>query len=526
MPSPLPSKVAEPNPASARVMWLRRAAALLAGASLTLAFAPHDLWWLALFAPAAQLLLWRVTATAREGAILGFYFGLGLYITGTWWLYISIRVFGLAPVWVALSVMAGLVLIMSAYQAALGYAVVRWLAPRSASGAMLLVPAAWVFTEWWRGWFLSGFPWLSLGYSQTDTWLAGLAPLGGVHLLSLTLLVGAGALNLLWRERTLMRALALVVLVLPWTTGLALREKSWTRPEGSPLSVAILQGAIPQDMKWLVTNQQNILDEYARLHQQALGAQLIVWPESALPDMANLYSDYIGTIWSAAQRRGSTVLMGVMRAVEQPDAAENVYFNSLLALDAGDAEAAFYDKRHLVPFGEYFPVPQWVRNWLRLMNLPYSDFTPGTTGQPPLKLAGQRISASICYEDAYPAQLRGATADSTLLATVTNDAWFGRSGARYQHFQISRMRALEARRPLLRAANDGVSALIDAWGRTYLVAPEFEPSVLRGTVQPRSGLTPYLALGDWPVLGLASALLAVVALRHLKNGRRASIKVE
>jgi apolipoprotein N-acyltransferase len=498
--------------------------ALLAGACLTAAFAPHDFWLLALLSPAVLLALWRGAPSPREGAMLGFWFGLGLYSTGTWWLYISIRVFGQAPVWVALAVMASLVLIMSAYQAGLGYVVVRWLAPRTAVGALLVVPAAWVFVEWWRGWFLSGFPWLSLGYSQTDTWLSGLAPLGGVHLLSLLLVMGAGALVVAWRGNLAGRALALVVLVLPWTTGLALRERPWTTPEGRPLSVAILQGAIPQDMKWLVTNQQNILDEYARLHRQALGADLIVWPESALPDIANVYPQYISAIWSAASRKGSAVLMGVMRAEQQDHDRDDLYFNSLLALDAGEAEPAFYDKRHLVPFGEYFPVPQWVRNWLRLMNLPHSDFTPGRAGQPPLKLAGQRVSVSICYEDAYPDQLRAATAASTLLATVTNDAWFGHSGARYQHLQISRMRALEARRPMVRAANDGVSALIDAWGRTPLTAPEFQASVLRGPVQPRGGLTPYLALGDWPVIGVASALLFVVALRHLKKRARASIK--
>jgi apolipoprotein N-acyltransferase len=503
---------------------MRRLAALLSGAALTAAFAPHDLWLLALLAPAALMLLWRNAPVAREGALLGFWFGLGLYTAGTWWLYISIRGFGQAPVWVALLVMTALVLMMSAWQAGLGYVVVRWLAPRTPQGSLLLVPAAWVFVEWWRGWFLSGFPWLSLGYSQTDTWLAGLAPLGGVHLLSFALLMGAGALNLVWRERTALRALALVALVLPWTAGLTLGDRAWTTPQGAPLSVAIVQGAIPQDMKWLETNRQNILDEYARLHREALGAQLIVWPESALPDIANVYPQYIGAVWSAANRKGSAVLMGVMRAEQQEDDTEELYFNSLLALDAGDAEPAFYDKRHLVPFGEYFPVPAWVRNWLRLMNLPYSDFTPGKAGQPPLELAGQRISASICYEDAYPSQLRSATAASTLLATVTNDAWFGRSGARYQHLQISRMRALEARRPMLRAANDGVSALIDPWGKTSLTAPEFKPAVLRGTVQPRSGLTPYLALGDWPVIGVASALLLVVWLRHLKNRAGASIK--
>jgi apolipoprotein N-acyltransferase len=521
--------VADPAPvggwfAGARSVWLPRGLALLAGAALTAAFAPHDLWWLALLSPAVLLLLWRGAPTPRAGALLGFWFGLGLYATGTWWLYISIRVFGQAPIWVALLVMTALVLIMSAYLAGLGYVVVRWLAPRTPAGALLMVPAAWVIVEWWRGWFLSGFPWLSLGYSQTDTWLAGLAPLGGVHFISLLLLMGAGALNLIRHGRAAIRALVLVVLVLPWTTGLALRDRQWTSPAGAPLSVAILQGAIPQDMKWLESNRQNILDEYARLHRQALGAKLIVWPESALPDIANLYPNYLGAVWSAARRSGSAVLMGVMRAEQQDNDTEDLYFNSLLAMDTGEGEPAFYDKRHLVPFGEYFPVPQWVRSWLRLMNLPHSDFTPGRAGQPPLQLAGQRISASICYEDAYPGQLRAATAASTLLATVTNDAWFGHSGARYQHLQISRMRALEARRPLVRAANDGVSALIDEWGRASLSAPEFEPSVLRGPVQPREGLTPYLALGDWPVIGVACALLLVVAVRHLKKRARASIK--
>lgn len=450
-------------------------------------------------------------------------FGLGLYATGTWWLYISIRVLGQAPIWVALLVMAALVLIMAAYQAGLGYFVTRWLRPATATGAMLLVPAAWVFVEWWRSWFLSGFPWLSLGYSQTDTWLAGLAPLGGVPLLSFLLLAGAGAIVTLLRPSQMqsVRALSLVVLVLPWTSGMVLRGAEWTRPAGAPLTVALLQGAIPQDMKWLVSNQQNILDTYAGLHRSALGADLIVWPESALPDVANRYADYIGAQWSAARTRGSATLMGIMR-MEARDDAEDVYFNSLLALDG--EEPAFYDKRHLVPFGEYFPVPQWVRDWLRLMSLPHSDFDRGPARQPPLQLAGQPVSVSICYEDAYPEQLRAATRASTLLATVTNDAWFGHSGARYQHLQIARMRAMESRRFLLRAANDGVTAIVEPFGRVVSAAAEFQAGVLRGSVQPRSGDTPYLVTGDWPAIALCLAILLPIPLRHLKNSPWTRIK--
>jgi len=499
-------------------------AALLSGAALTAAFAPHGLWWLALAAPAVLAGLWARASSPRQGAWLGLLFGLGLYATGTWWLYISIRVLGQAPIWVALLVMAALVLIMAAYQAGLGYVAVRWLAPHTPRGAMLLVPAAWVLVEWWRGWFLSGFPWLSLGYSQTDTWLAGLAPLGGVHLLSLVLVAGGGAVVMLLRQFRSTWPLALVVLVLPWTAGVALRSTAWTQPAGEPLTVALLQGAIPQDMKWLdsESNRQRILDEYAGLHRSALGAKLIVWPESALPDLANLFADYIGNQWSVARARGSAVLMGIMREEQQANGAAPRYFNSLLAMDA--SEPAFYDKRHLVPFGEYFPVPEWVRSWLRLMSLPYSDFNRGRANQPPMLLAGQPVSVSICYEDAYPEQLRAATRASTLLVTVTNDAWFGHSGARYQHLQIARMRALESRRYLLRAANDGVSAVVDPLGQVVRQAPEFEPAVLRAVVQPRSGATPYLRVGDWPVIALLVALLLPVAAGHLKKARWTRIK--
>jgi apolipoprotein N-acyltransferase len=501
--------------------WLLRAVALLAGAALTAAFAPHDLWWLALLCPAVLIGLWTRAPTPAEGAWLGFAFGLGLYAAGTWWLYISIHGFGQAPVWIALPIMMALVAIMAAWQALLGYTVLRWLAPRSVAGGLLLVPAAWVIIEWWRGWFLSGFPWLSLGYSQTDTWLAGLAPVGGVHLVSLALLVGAGGLVQLWQARGVVRWLAPVALILPWTIGLSLRDVAWTQASGPARTVAILQGAIPQNMKWLLEKQQDILDIYARLHREALGADLIVWPESALPDLANLYPDYIGRAWSQARRAKSAVLMGVIREADGPG-GEAVYFNSLLGMGSGDP--AFYDKRHLVPFGEYFPVPQWLRNWMRLMNLPYSDFTPGAAHQTVFDLAGMKLAASICYEDAYPAVMNPETRRADVLVTVTNDGWFGRSGARYQHLQIARMRALESRRYLLRAANDGVSAVVDPWGRIVSRAPEFAQAVMRGSLTPRKGDTPYLRVGNWLAIGLAGFILAGAALEGLIRRRVGTIK--
>jgi apolipoprotein N-acyltransferase len=258
-------------------------------------------------------------------------------------------------------------------------------------------------------------------------------------------------------------------------------------------------------MKWLVENQQNILDTYAKLHREALGAQLIVWPESTLPDVANRYTGYITSVWSASRRAGSDMLMGVMREDATDPDTEPRYYNALLALGAG--EPAFYYKRHLVPLGEYFPVPDLVRRWLRLMSLPNSDFTPGARLQPTLQLAGVKLAPSICYEDAYPALLRRQTREANALVTATNDSWFGHFSARYQHLQIGRMRALESRRYLLRAANDGVSAVIGPDGRVLAEAPEFQPAVLKADFVPREGDTPYLVVGDALALGLAALLL-------------------
>lgn len=503
-------------------------AAFVAGALLTLAFAPYDLWLLAIACPAVLIGLWARAARAREGFWLGFAFGLGNFGFGTWWLYVSIHGFGQAPVWVALLVMGSLLLIMSTYYGLLGWVVVRFRFARSPAGWMIAVPAAWVLLEWWRGWFLSGFPWLSLGYSQTDTWLAGFAPIGGVHLLSALLLAGAGALVTLvhWRElrssttQQRWRWIALALLLLPWPVAAALGRIQWTRTDGPPVTVAIVQGAIPQDMKWLEANHDSILDVYERLNREALGAKLILWPESALPDYANALAPYLGKAWGAAAARGSALLLGVMRI----DDSGTKFYNSVLAL--GDGDPGYYDKQHLVPFGEYFPVPATVREWLRLMSLPNADFNAGASGQPPLNAGGLRIAASICYEDAYPGTLRSAARESQLLVNVTNDAWFGRSAARYQHLQISQMRALEARRYLLRAANDGVSAVIAPNGAIVSRAAEFEPTVLRASIEPRVGDTPYLRLGNSPILLLAALILAVTAAWRRKLPRGAAVSTD
>ncbi len=481
-----------------------RFGALLAfalGGLLSTAFAPFGLFPLAILCPAVLFLMWQ-GATPRRAAWLGFAFGSGTFLAGTYWLYTSIHVFGQAPLWVAILLMLSLVAIMGAYHALVGYIGAR-LFPRSGLSKWLVaVPALWVTVEWLRGWVLSGFPWLALGYSQIDSWLAGFAPLSGVYGLSLLVMISAGALAAAILEKGMARAAGVAVIVLMWGTGWGLSRLDWTSRAGERLSVSLVQGAISQDLKWQEENREATLKLYRELTDRALGSRIVVWPEAALPALAHEVEDYLKELYKEARGKGSDLVIGLLRY----DFERRQYRNSILAMSD---ELTWYDKRRLVPFGEFFPVPDVVRSWMRLMSLPYVDMTAGEPDQKPLQAGGQRLGATICYEDAYGSQQLRALNDATLLVNVSNDAWFGDSTAPHQHLEIARMRALEAGRSLLRATNDGITVVIGADGRILKRIAQFEPGVLTAVVEPRSGLTPYARMGNVPVIVLCLVGLAL-----------------
>jgi apolipoprotein N-acyltransferase len=489
-------------------------AAFGSGALLPCAFAPLQFWALAILCPAALMLLWQ-GRTPGSAARLGFSFSAGTFAVGTYWLYTSIHTFGEAPIWIAVALMLALIAIMGAYQALLGWFVARFLPASGALRSLVGVPAAWLLLEWWRGWFATGFSWLSLGYSQTDTALASLAPVCGVYGVSAVCLVSAGAIVTAVQGGRRIRIAAAAIFVAPWVGALLLSRMEWTHPIGAPVKVAVIQGAIPQDQKWLDANRDTTLQLYRNLTAKVLGTPLIVWPESAPPDLANNLVDYLGEMYSMASARGSALIMGVVR---ESDDGEH-YYNSVVAL--GEKGPEWYDKSHLVPFAEFFPVPGFVRSWLRLANLPYEDFTRGAVSQPPLSAAGLKLAASICYEDAYGSSQLAILKHADALVNVTNDAWFGHSTARHQHFQIARMRAIEAGRFMVRAANDGISGVIGPHGEVIARAPEFTPYALTAVITARAGMPPYAYVGNWPVL-----LLGVAGVAAAAYARRRALEFE
>jgi apolipoprotein N-acyltransferase len=481
------------------VRFAPHATAMLAGAAAVLGFSPFDFFPAALAALAALVHLWVRAATPRAAFILGFWFGFGFFLAGVSWVYVSLYRFGgmAAPI-------AGFSTLAFCAFLALFPALAGWVQARLAAPLLrpLLIPAAWVLTEWLRGFILTGFPWLSIGYAALDTPLAGFAPLGGVYLMSFGSVLAA---TLLWQlasgVRRLPAAAAFAVLgVAGWLLG----GVEWTRPAGAPVSVSLLQGNVPQSMKFEPSRYARTLDTYARLADESR-ARLIILPETAVPRfLERIEPAYLARLDRIARRNGGDLLLGVPTS-----SSTGEYFNSVVSL--GASPPGRYDKVHLVPFGEFVP---WGFGWIvRLMSIPLSDFSRGSPRQQPLKVAGQKVAINICYEDAYGDEIARQLPEASLLVNVSNVAWFGDSLAPAQHLQIARLRALETGRAHLTATNTGITAAIGADGKVMKRLPQFEEGRLDFEAQGRSGATPYVFFEDGPALALAALLLFFCARR-------------
>jgi apolipoprotein N-acyltransferase len=477
-------------------------AAFAAGITV-LAFAPFDWKVWALIGPLSLIMLTDQLAP-RQAARRGFVFGVALFALGTTWIWNSLYTIGGVPAPIALLLLGAMIAIMGLWYALAAYTATR-IAPAGVLRWLLVWPALWVLMEWLRGRVLSGFPWLTLGASQTDSLIGAVVPVaGGLGAsLAVLLLAGVAAWGLRWNglhaDRRWVGALLVVAVTFVADRG-ALRGARWTEPEGAPLAVALVQGNVEQTAKWDPRQVAPTLVMYESLTLAITDADLIVWPEAAIP---LLWSDYPEGFVAGLTGPGRPALvMGAL--LWEPDTGR--FYNSVAALTE---EPQFYRKQKLVPFGEYFPVPAVVRSWLRLMDLPYSDFDAGGADQPALAIAGVRLGASICYEAAFADAIMAALPDAALLVNVSNDAWFGDSIGPHQHFQMARLRAMEAGRPLLRATNTGITAVVDADGRVLERLPQFERGVLRATVQPRSGATPYAVTGDWPLLIFCLVMLGI-----------------
>ena len=452
-------------------------AAVAAGVCLPFALAPYDIWPLALVSAGA--LFWLLNRPDARPLRTGWLFGLGKYGVGVSWVYVSIHVHGDAAPPLAAFLVSLFVAGLALFNAAAAWLFVRFRVGGVATVNAIWFAAVWVLTEWLLTWFLTGFPWLFAGYAMMDTPLEPLAPIGGVLLVSFVAVLTATCL-IAWRSPS-----ALVVAALPWFACWALAGASWTTL-GRSHSVALVQGNIAQEEKWLPQNRDMILARYAELSEAVWDREVVIWPEAAIP----LAYHQAGTFLKAlAARMQGTLVLGIP-IIERSSGSWSSY-NGAIAVGAGEGR---YLKQRLVPFGEYVPLETLLRGLIKFFDLPMSGFSTGEPGQPLLRADGVELAMSICYEIIYPGLVREQATGADALVTISNDTWFGASIGPLQHMQMARMRALENGRYLLRATNNGVTAIVDERGRVTAALPQFEQGVLSGEFKSVSGTTPF---GRW-----------------------------
>lgn len=469
------------------------------GAASVLGFAPFYLFPLPIITLALLLYLWNQLKQRLAVFLVGFAFGLGFFGFGTSWIYVSMHDFGAMP-----ALLAGIATLLFCALFALFPALAGWfllsIKTSPLSKQILLFPAVWVLLEWTRSWIFTGFPWLALGYSQAPlSPLAGYAPLLGVFGVSFFGALSAGLLSLMIGEHAL-RKRCVLLLVAIWLAGFGLKQIEWTQPSGAALEVSLLQGNIPQQLKWREDQLVSSLETYRRLVDES-ASQLIILPETAFP----LFYHHVPTIYlekftAHAMKNGGDLLIGLPERTDKDH-----YYNSVLSF--GSSPTQTYRKSHLVPFGEFIPLRP-VFGWLLdVLQIPLLDFSRGSLEQRPLNVAGQQVAVNICYEDAFGEEVIRQLPQATLLVNFSNDAWFGNSIAPIQHLQISQMRALEAGRYMLRATNTGVTAVINPRGEVLSQLPLFTTGSLEHEVWGYGGATPYVRWGNYAVL-----LLCVLAI--------------
>ena len=502
------------------------AIAFLLGALSVAGYAPFHLFPLPALTLAALFVLWHRAGTTRAAAALGFAYGLGLFLFGVSWVYVSLHDFGAMPAPVAVGVTALFCAFLALFPAATAALCARPSLPAAVRYG-LLAPAVWTLAEWTRSWIFTGFPWLALGYSQVpSSFLAGYAPVLGIPGVTLAMAASAGLLAGAWLAASrvphggrsvrafILHPSSLALLAL-WIGGLALRQVEWTHPVGEPVKASLLQGAVPQDLKWREDRVLATLDTYRSLALRS-DSTLIILPETALPlFLDQVPRDYLEGLAGHAKAMGGDILIGIPERL-----ANGEYFNSVISLGAAPSQT--YRKSHLVPFGEFIPLRPVLGSIVGALAIPLQDFSRGGPAQRPLAVAGQRVAVNICYEDAFGEEIIRQLPEATLLVNVSNVAWFGRSIAPAQHLQISQARALETGRTLLRATNTGVTAAIGPDGRVLAEAPQFALATLTQTVRGYSGATPYVRTGNAAALGVCVMLIVAAAWRARRPARSAA----
>lgn len=478
--------------------------ALGLGCLLTLSFAPFDIFPLAILAPAGLIYLIH-QEEPDKAAKLGFMFGLGLFGSGVYWVFISIHQFGQVPSIISAIITLALVALLSLYTSLTCFLSNRYFKAKDPTNVGLAFASIWVIIEFFRSFMFTGFPWLLLGYSQVSSPLKGYAPLFSVYgvsffaLVSSTLIINAYLKYRANDNRGLYWQLYSLLAI--WLLGAALSFIPWTQTTGKPLKVSLVQGNIEQSTKWSPDHIQQSIDRYINLTKPLWkNSDIIVWPEAAIPKSLQATTDTINELDMIARSTNTQLVLGIPVLTADSTGA----YNTIVTIGKN---LAVYKKRLLVPFGEYVPLKTYLGSALDLIHVPLPNLVAATKQQKPFILHGVKVLPTICYEVAFPFLLQTRDPELGVLLTVTNDAWFGHSIAQAQHLQMAQMRSIELGRPTLFVGNDGITSIIAPNGKIEDSAEPYKTAVLQGSVQPVYGITPWMYNGMDPILFLILCIL-------------------
>ncbi len=484
----------------------------LAGALAVLGFAPYYFFPTSIISLGILFYYWHQASSAKAAFWLGFQYGLGLFIIGIYWIYISLHDFGGMPWWFAGFATFCLCAFMALFIGLVGFL------SKKLGFILLSAPVLWGLADWTRSWIFTGFPWLTMGYSQVPhSPLAGFMPIVGVYGVSvITAFLAALLASFFFKQQSLLfkrNAIGAITLLL--VSGGLLKAVEWTQAAGAPISTSLLQGNIAQDMKWSPETAKSTIDRYLAMMKTS-DAKLIVMPETALPIIYSELEPYIkDALLTHAKHNNGNIIVGLIEQ-ETPKniGVASEYYNSAISFNETGIQS--YRKNHLVPFGEFIPLKQ-VFGWIYrdYLNMPLSDLSRGGTQQKGIKIADNHtVGMNVCYEDVFGEEIIRALPEATLLVNVSNLAWFGNSLAPYQHMQISQARSLETGRYMLRATNTGATAAIDQHGYVLAHAPHFTETTLNVKAQNFTGSTPYVRFGNWPFIVFCFGAIFVILLRR------------
>jgi len=494
--------------------WL----SFFAGLSLVFAYAPFSLW----FIPFIVIPVWLrvvVNSSPKDATKSGFIFGFGWFASGISWVHVAIDQFGGMPLVVSILLMLLLCLYLSIFPAIACYLAAKLAINKRFN--LWLLPVTWLISEYIRGVFLTGFPWLSLGYTQINSPLNVLAPvIGEFGLTSVILLICVSLYSII---TTAQRKLPSMVLLTVFLSVVLLQQITWTSPSEKSVNVALIQGNIEQDIKWEKDQVWPTMLKYLDLSRVNFDADIIIWPESAITSLEPMAQDFLSMANKSAALKESAIITGILNF----NFESKEYFNSLIVLgkeQQSDEEGSYFygnknrfDKYHLLPIGEFVPFQEWLKPIAPLFNLPNSSFSRGDFIQPNIVANGINLLPLICFEIAFPSQLGANFQSNTdVLLTVSNDSWFGDSHGPHQHLDIARMRALEFGRPLIRSTNNGVTAVVDHKGNITKTIPQFEEAVLKSTVQLVTGKTPYSQWGQYTQWFIPLFILIAYVVRNIR----------